>query len=287
MQSFSEQRSKRATAHTCTVIFWCLHKTFSLTHREIPARRNDTTCWPEQAKLRVNRTKCCSGKWSSQAKAADLSAQAHTQLGMGVKQLKYETQVLAIYQLWVTFTFKFSPHVLDTTEIMEWLGMERILKLILLYPLPWAGTSSTRPRCFKSPVQPSLSHFERWSSNSFYGHPVPGPRHSPMEVLLIIPITLPSDSGKPLALVQSPSPAPLEPAEVLKDCSKITLDASLPQANNPNSHSLLFFPLMNNILLLENYQTKLKRFSFFFFNKIFTFSLWCPINKVSNNVNPF
>lgn len=71
---------------------------FTRTHREISARRNDKTCWPAQANLRVNRAKYCSGKWSFQAKAADLLAQPHTPLGMDVKQLKYEIQVLAIYQ---------------------------------------------------------------------------------------------------------------------------------------------------------------------------------------------
>lgn len=99
---------------------------FTRTHREIPARRNAPTCWPEQAKLRVNRAKYCSGKWSSQAKAADLLAQAQTTGDGKIKQIQ-NSDFNHLPIMSNRFKFSFLPHSLDTIESQNY-GMVWIWK---------------------------------------------------------------------------------------------------------------------------------------------------------------
>ena len=172
-------------------------------------------------------------------------------------------------------------------------------------------------------LQPDLGCLQGWDTHHLSGQPVPVPHHfycktnkqQQKKNLLISTLNLPSFSLKPFPLVplqwtllKSLSPSFLQPIQILKGCSQVSLEPSLLQASQPQLSAFplkeVFHPLnhfcgpsldalqqvdkLDRFLNVTNYQNasantfQMEENSFYFLTS-FNFRVTQCLKKRSNN----
>jgi len=126
-------------------------------------------------------------------------------------------------------------------RIIEWFGLEGILKVIWFQPPCHEQGHLPPDQVAQSPIQPGLEHCQGGGSHSFSGQPVPVPHHphskeflpciySKPTLFLFKTITLcPTTTGP---CNKSLSGLLLGPLQALEGCYKVTLEPFL-QAEQP------------------------------------------------------